>query len=210
MKTTVFCVYVPLCNHFRCGNKQWRRGKRTVFFDVLFPYVFLVWLLLILGFNNGSWPRWKMDMLKKKKVEESLHPWVCVYVRRSKSIDSLSTFGVCESTTGVDSARIHFPYFSPTHTHTLPPFSTSSSTRLFFPFLNRYGTRSSLLLLTGKEGEVVIRGGRGVQEIFLFFFIRESCPNPLTPPLYAKDFFREFHRPKFLFLFLCIIKQKLG
>jgi hypothetical protein len=97
-----------------------------------------------------------------------------------------------------------------THTHTLPPFSTSSSTRLFFPFLNRYGTRSSLLLLTGKEGEVVIRGGRGVQEIFLFFFIRESCPNPLTPPLYAKDFFREFHRPKFLFLFLCIIKQKLG
>ncbi len=106
-----------------------------------------------------------VDMLKKEKKWKKVYTPVCVYVRPSKSIDSLSTFGVCESTTGVDSARIHFPYFSPTHTHS-PPFSTSSSTRLFFPFLNRYGTRSSLLLLTRKRGRLLYVVDEGWRKYF--------------------------------------------
>lgn len=204
----VFCVYVPLCNHFRCENKQWRRGKRTVFF--MFPFVFLVWLLLILGFNSGSWPRWKMDMLKKKKKWKKVYTPGCVCVCMSVEAKVLIRYRLLGSASRLreSTPRVYiFPILA-LHTHT-PPL-------LYFLFHQTFFSVSQSIWHTqltpaphSQEGEVVIRGGRGVEEIFPFFFIRESCPNSLTPPLYAKDFFREFHRPKF-FLFLCIIKQKLG
>lgn len=153
----------------------------------------------------SSYPRFQQRKLatledgyvEKEKSGRKFTPLcVCVYVRPSKVLIRYRLLGSA-SRLRESTPRIHFPYFSPTHTHThtLPPSPLPLPPDFFrFSIDMAHAAHSCSSLARGGGCYTWTRGGGNIP----FFFIRESCPNPLTPP---KDFFREFHRPKFFFFF---------
>lgn len=100
--------------------------------------------------------------------------------RVRSSIDSLSTLVCVQSRLPESTPYTHFPYFSPWHTLVSSPL-TSSSTRLF-PFLNRYGARSSTgKTQRGERNVYSVREGGRYRKLFisLFRWVRIQWPTPL-------------------------------